>query len=185
MSTSYEGGYREELSRLTPGLRQFARALVWDHNPEAADDLVQTTLVRALGSDQKRSGDRLLIWLLAILVEAHRRRAAEVSADHKVNVGGQGGGRSHGWDVARNASSSASLLGTLPLEGRESFLLITLLRLTYAQAAETLGVSIGTVVARLIRARDALSRAENEGALAPLKAARPQKATAPYLRVVK
>ena len=190
MATARETAYREELTRLTPGLRQFARALLHDNNAEAADDLVQATLVRALASDQRRSGERLVIWLMSILTTLHRAQVVEVSADHQVSAEartGKSGGRRQVWDKARSPSQpQTALLGALPLECREVLLLVSLVRLTYAQVAETLGVSINTVVGRLARGREHLGRTDFADSFVPHpQASATRRPAAPYLRVVK
>jgi RNA polymerase sigma-70 factor (ECF subfamily) len=73
--------FRHQLLGVIPRLRRYARSLVFD-NP-AADDLVQTTLERALAHwhqfDQRRD---LLVWVLSIAHNAHldqRRRDARLS----------------------------------------------------------------------------------------------------------
>src|SRR5512139_4118148 len=73
--------FRDQLLGVIPRLRRYARSLVFD-NP-AADDLVQTTLERALAHwhqfDQRRD---LLVWVLSIAHNAHldqRRRDSRLS----------------------------------------------------------------------------------------------------------
>ena len=182
--------YRDELARLTPGLRQVARALVSDHGLETADDLVQATLVRALESDHGRRGDRLQLWLLSILIGLHRSHAMSLKAEHQATAGGRstqaGAGRSHGWDLPRVATGTAAQLGQIPLECREVLLLVVLAGLSYPQAAEAVGASINTVVARLARGRELLGTLRGEGN-GPSNG-QPAKAsgrTPSYLRVVK
>ena len=73
--------FRQQLLGVIPRLRRYARSLVFD--AAAADDLVQTTLERALAHwhqfDQRRD---LLVWVLSIAHNAHldqRRRDARLS----------------------------------------------------------------------------------------------------------
>src|SRR5258706_10352768 len=68
--------FRQQLLGAIPRLRRYARSLVFD--PSAADDLVQTTLERALAHwhqfDQRRD---ILVWTLSIAHNAfmdERRR---------------------------------------------------------------------------------------------------------------
>ena len=182
--------YRDELARLTPGLRQVARALVSDHGAETADDLVQATLVRALESDQGRRGDRLQLWLLSILIGLHRSHALSLKAEHQMTAGGRntqaGAGRLHGWDLPRPPTGTAAQLGQLPLECREVLLLVVLAGLSYPQVAEAVGASINTVVARLARGRELLGTLGREGGAPPNnKPAKTNARTPSYLRVVK
>ena len=62
--------FRQQLLAAIPRLRRYARSLVFDAH--AADDIVQTTLERALAHwhqfDQRRD---LLVWAIAIAHNAH------------------------------------------------------------------------------------------------------------------
>jgi RNA polymerase sigma-70 factor, ECF subfamily len=181
-------GYRDELARLTPNLRRYARALVRNHHTEAADDLVHATLLRALNGDQARRGTRLLCWLMSILTTVHREQVRDVNAEQKLGSGGSDarfvGGAS--WKEARR---DPALLSSIPLEYREALLLVVLENLSYAQVADCLGLSINTVATRVARARDYLVRAQagwsSDTAAAGGAAAKAPRAAAPYLRVIK
>ena len=77
--------FRQQLLGVIPRLRRYARSLVFDAS--AADDLVQTTLERALAHwhqfDQRRD---LLVWVLSIAHNAHldqRRRDARLSPEQR------------------------------------------------------------------------------------------------------
>ena len=59
---------------------------------------------------------------------------------------------------------SAQALLRLPDEQREVVLLVGLEQLSYAEAAEVLGVPMGTVMSRLARGRERLRRLLEEGA---------------------
>lgn len=193
MTAARDVCYRNELGRLTPTLRQFGRALVQDQAPETADDLVQASLVRALACDQRRHGERLLIWLLGTMTNLHRSQCALLSADHQVTAGSRhttsGATLSRGWDLSRpRRRGAASALGELPVECREVLLLATLAKLSYPQIAETLAVSISTVLTRLSSAREQLERS-HFGERMPQAQSRPSAGckvkAVPYLRVVK
>lgn len=188
METIRDTGYRDELARLTPGLRRFARALVRHHAVDAADDLVQATLTRALGGDQNRRGAKLHIWLVSILVGLHRDQVRDLSAEQRIGfAGGEapvfGGGA---WKANRR---DPAMLGSVPLEYREALLLVVVEGMSYAQVAECLGLSATTVATRVARARDYLARAQaGWSAEAPAAAGAGQRAVraqATHLRVVK
>ena len=151
--------FRQQLLGAIPRLRRYARSLAFDAS--AADDLVQTTLERALAHwhqfDQRRD---LLVWTLSIAHNAYmddRRRHARLPlAD---------GGETHGSIEERHAAHSPDIglrldliaaLKQLPLEQREPLLLVTLEQLSYAECAELLHIPIGTVMSRISRARAAL-----------------------------
>lgn len=191
MTVIRDAGYRNDLAHLTPTLRRFARALVPDHSVEVADDLVQATLVSALAAGQERRASRLPLALLTTLVGLNRARAHEATADRvSVRSGASqtGSGRGSHWNPPQPShASDGAALGTMPLECRETLLLVVLEKLTYTQVAEVLGVSLNAVMARLSRAREHLARTSAVSISAPRIAAavtRPREPVA-YLRVVK
>lgn len=164
------------IEALIPALRRFAWSLLRD--PEAADDLVQDTLERALGRWHLRRPDGdLKAWLFTILYNSHisgRRRSArqarllgEVAsqAEHATS-GGAGDASVHFREVLRR-------LDELPEEQRNVLLLVGVEGLGYDEAAQALGVPVGTVMSRLSRGRERLRRALESRA-----------ATPPALRVV-
>lgn len=149
--------FRQQLLVTIPRLRRYARSLAFD--PAAADDLVQTTLERALAHwhqfDQRRD---ILVWTLSILHNAfmdERRRekrmqAMEVEGRHAVEEL-----QAPATDVGLRLDLVAAL-GRLSVEQREPLLLVTLEQLSYAECAEVLHIPIGTVMSRISRARAAL-----------------------------
>ena len=148
------------LEEQIPRLRRYARALTRD--PSRADDLVQDTLVRALAKQHLwQAGTNLRAWLFTLM---HNQHVNDVRRSNR-----EGGNV----DVAEMASvlvattdptASRQLreleraLARLPLEQREAILLIGLEGLRYDEAAEILGVPIGTVRSRLSRGRDSLRK---------------------------
>ena len=143
-----------------PYLRRYARALTG--GAEAADDLVQDSLERAIARfDQFRSGTNLRAWLFTIVhnmrCDQHRRlvrRPMEIPID----------------DASQHASTRASqadalhladfrrAFGRLSEPHREVLALVGLEGLDYQRAAVILGVEVGTVKSRVFRAREALRR---------------------------
>lgn len=141
-----------------PGLRRYAWALL--REDEAADDLVQDTLERAIRhwGQRRRDGD-LKAWLYTIqrnlFLNAVRQR------------------RSRGIQVGMEALDDAPPLAEAPdahaglrdiLDGlnaltedqRSVLLLVGVEDLSYEQAAQVLNVPLGTVMSRLSRARGRL-----------------------------
>lgn len=153
---------RKELLALLPRLRRFARGLVG--NTDEADDLVQTACERAIRNiDQWHLGTRLDSWMYRIVqsawidaVRARRTRdnyAKVVAATTLASTGGE--------KDAMNRLTLQSIqeaLQQLPNEQRVVVLLICVEELSYAQAAEVLGVPVGTIMSRLARGRLALRR---------------------------
>ncbi len=142
-----------------PRLRRYARSLI--HDTGSADDLVQTTLERALSHwhqfDQRRD---LLVWLLSIAHNAfmdQRRRDSRLSIiDPALVEAQQDALRSDpGVDVGLRIDLLAAL-ARLPLDQRVPLLLVSVEQLSYAECAEALGIPIGTVMSRVSRGRAAL-----------------------------
>lgn len=140
-----------------PALRRYAFALVRDH--EAADDLVQDCLERALSRWLLRRRDGpLRAWLFAILrnlyIDAYRRRrrrGSDVALD-ETNP------------IAVDATQDSGLglrdlfaaLDQLPEEQKSILLLVGVEDLSYEEVARVLGMPLGTVMSRLSRARQKL-----------------------------
>ena len=147
---------------MLPDLRAFARFLARDR--VLADDLVQDALVRALGAlHQYQRGTSLKAWVFTILRNAYyeqgRRRRRELALDDaqaNAQPATQGaldaGSRAELHDLQR-------LLWTLPPLQREALILVGAQELSYEEAAVICRVPVGTVKARVSRARTALARA--------------------------
>lgn len=149
--------FRQQLLDALPRLRRYARSLLADGH--AADDLVQATLERALTHwhqyDQQRS---LLAWLLGIAHNAHldtlrrdRRVTTMDPADVQSAQEATPAGRAESDPGLRLDVLKA--LNALATEQREVLLLVSVECLSYAEAARTLGIPIGTVMSRISRAR--------------------------------
>ena len=163
--------FRQQLLGTLPRLRRYARSLVFDAS--AADDLVQTTLERALAHwhqfDQRRD---ILVWTLSIahnafLDERRRdRRASWVDGDAVIDAL-----PAIGNDLGLRLDLLAAL-ARLPVEQRQPLLLVTLEQLTYAECAEVLHIPVGTVMSRISRARTALRELLDGRAPAPARSLR-------------
>ena len=149
--------FRQQLLATIPRLRRYARSLVFDAS--AADDLVQTTLERALAHwhqfDQRRD---ILVWTLSIahnaFMDDRRRERRTVVADpHELNAAEEL--QAPAADIGLRLDLVAAL-GQLSVEQREPLLLVTLEQLSYAECAEVLHIPIGTVMSRISRARATL-----------------------------
>jgi RNA polymerase sigma-70 factor (ECF subfamily) len=151
---------RVELVALLPDLRAYARFLA--ARSAEADDLVQEALARALAAlDQLRPGSNLRAWSFVILrnvfFEQARRRRTERAALER-------GALAHETTApAQHARSELADLQrcifTLPPLQREALVLVGAQGMSYEEAAEICGVPVGTVKARVSRARAALARA--------------------------
>lgn len=158
----------DQLRELIPRMRRFAVSLT--RNPATADDLVQSSLEKALTAwaDKRSQGD-LRAWLFAILyrqfLDAHRRsrrykRMLEFFTgasedDHEPSV-----------ERTVVAQSTLQAFERLNPEQRALLLWISVEGLSYKEVAEILDVPIGTVMSRLSRARQAL-RQLSDGEITP------------------
>lgn len=155
---AFEDEARREMLRMLPDLRGFARFLVRDR--AAADDLVQDTVVRALGAlRQFRPGTNLKAWLFTILrnlfFEQARRRKRETAMLSAQLPGEEAVGDS---SALADLKDLQRLLWTLPTLQREALVLVGAQGLTHEEAASICNVPIGTMKARVSRARAALAR---------------------------
>ena len=147
---------------MLPRLRRFARALTGQASD--ADDIVQSAVERALMRlDQFQPGSRLDAWLLTIVRNAWidearaRQRRSRVFADAELGerVGDGGETAAH---AKLEANEVRIAMQSLPEEQREAVALVCVDGLAYREAAEVLGVPIGTLTSRLARGREALQR---------------------------
>lgn len=151
---------RAQIASLLPDLRAYARFLARDRS--AADDLVQDTVLRALAAlEQFQLGTNLKGWLFTILrnafYEQTRRRKREIAAMERQGVNEEA-------QAPRQLNQAAltdlqRLLWTLPPLLREALVLVGAQELSYEEAAEICGVPVGTMKARVSRARSQLARA--------------------------
>ena len=146
------------VEREIPRLRRYARALT--RAADRADDLVQDTLVRALTKGHLwQPGTDIRAWLFTIMhnqyVNTVRRQACETATVDVEQV-------SSTLVATSDPTSSWQLreldcaLARLPDEQREVILLVGLEGMAYEDAAQILGVPIGTVRSRLSRGRETL-----------------------------
>lgn len=163
------------MSALIPRLRRFARSLTTD--PAAADDLVQTTLERALTrGGSRRDETALQPWLFSVLyrqfIDEHRRatRWRRVAA----LFAGEEDARPPTPDQVFESRTSLAAFVRLPTEQRALLMLVSVEGLSYREAAAVLGIPIGTVMSRLSRARQALRAMADE-----------QEPAAPVLRALR
>jgi RNA polymerase sigma-70 factor (ECF subfamily) len=153
---------RDALADQIPRLRRYARALI--RNRELADDLVQDTLERALANDELfQEGTDLRAWLFTMMhnVYVNTIRKASARAAH-VDIDDESMANSDKIAFAPDPSRQLTLrdldhaLQLLPVDQREVVLLVGLEEMTYADAASTLGIPLGTVMSRLSRGRERL-----------------------------
>lgn len=139
---------------LIPALRRYAWGLC--RHAQDADDLVQDSLVRAMSAwDRRRADGNLRSWLFTILYNgfvSQRRRDRFVVPNQHAEEPTASATQEH----RALLSEMDRALATLPEEQRSVLLLIAVEEFSYAEAAETLGIPVGTVMSRLSRARERL-----------------------------
>lgn len=149
---------RQEIAALLPRLRRFGRTLA--HSREDADDLVQVAIEKALTrTDQWTPGTRLDSWMFRIMqnawideLRARERRGQTFLPEEDGEHVGDSSASGSQLDailvrkaVAKLSDEHRAVVGLVLVEGQ-----------SYQEAAEVLGVPVGTVTSRLARAREAL-----------------------------
>ncbi len=147
----------DDIVALIPRLRRFARTLTRD--PHDADDVVQIALERALSRlDQWHRDARLDSWLFKIVRNAWIDEVRSRGRRDRV-FAGEEAGEHVGVDAMAGQTdllSVQSAMAMLPEEQRTTVSLVLVEGLSYQEAADVLGIPVGTLTSRLARARDAL-----------------------------
>ncbi|TVR23633.1 MAG: sigma-70 family RNA polymerase sigma factor [Nitriliruptor sp.] len=153
--------FREQVLPELEVLYRVARRLTGSNSD--AEDLVQDTLLKAYRAFDRFDGRYLRAWLLTIMRNHHRnqlRKRRPDLLDDEVAQRLPG----HGQDARRDGVDERAFhddldpvvreaLGSLSPKHRSVIALVDLDGLTYREAAELLGVPVGTVMSRLHRAR--------------------------------
>lgn len=150
---------REDMIACIPALRRFGESLT--KNRDAADDLVQETLERALRKLHLYQPTGSLVgWLCTIMRHQFldQRRRKPLSQEYvrdidTTRVLGQPASQEDTVMLKRVAAA----LDSLPAEQRDTVRLVAVEGLSYEEAAQRLGIPIGTVRSRLSRARRVLN----------------------------
>jgi len=162
-------------------LARVARSLT--HNGADAEDLVQETLLSAFRAIDRFDGAHPRAWLLTIMRNAelkrHRRRRPRLLYE---------GETVESWSATDPDSACASpeqvvvgrefdavvaqSLAALPDRHRQVVELVDIDGLSYAEAAEVIGVPVGTVMSRLHRARSRIRHRLTAAGLAPKRSMR-------------
>jgi RNA polymerase sigma-70 factor (ECF subfamily) len=148
----------EQLRELLPRMRRFAGSLTRD--PSSADDLVQSSLEKALTSwASKRPEGDLRAWLFAILyrqfLDGHRR-SRRYSRMLELFTGSKEDHFEPSVERTVVARSTLEAFERLNAEQRALLVWVSVEGLSYNECAQILDVPVGTVMSRLSRARQAL-----------------------------
>jgi RNA polymerase sigma-70 factor, ECF subfamily len=168
---------RAGLPGLVPEL--YGRALRLTRSTAAAEDLVQDTVERAMrfeGSYQM--GTNLRAWMHQILFSVFVSRCRRLRREQKAM--GVLQSDPCAWTSNDSPRPMAGLspavvraLAELPAQFREAVMLVDLEELAYKDAAERLGVPLGTVMSRLHRGRRLLAEALRQAPMVAASASLP------------
>jgi RNA polymerase sigma-70 factor (ECF subfamily) len=168
--------FKAELLSLLPRLRRYALAKAG--TSEGADDLVQATCERAWRArDQWTPGTRMDYWTFRIMKNLYIDEIRAASA-RGIDAGPEALEQvpDHQW--TRRVEGSMTLaqvsdaMQQLPAPMRDVLALVPIEGLSYREAAEVLGVPVGTVMSRLARARaELMSRLNLTGDVTDWRAA--------------
>ncbi len=167
---------RASIVEVLPDLKRRAARLALD--PSAADDLVQDTVERALRfADHYDPGSNLRGWayqvLYSVFVTGYRRRRRERRCLEVLTTTPSAWTRRSPFPSPEaqmgQTRSTAAAVAALPPAFRDAVTLVDLGQHTYREAADLLGVPLGTVMSRLHRGRRMLAERlgdDSTGALA-------------------
>jgi RNA polymerase sigma-70 factor, ECF subfamily len=148
---------RLQLVSLLPRLRRFGVSLT--RSRDRADDLVQAACERALRAEEQwQPGTRLDSWMFRIMrnlwiddLRKAKTQGPHDDIDGEFDISGEDGVRTVELRSEGNAVEQA--IQRLPEEFRSVLVLVCIEEMSYREAADVLGVPIGTVMSRLARAR--------------------------------
>ena len=146
--------FKRELVTLIPHLRAFARTLTGD--PTAADDLAQDAMMKAWDARASfQLGTNMKAWTFMILrnqfYSEKRRSWRSVGLDQETAERTLVANTKFDSAIALDDLRQAMMM--LPESQREALILIGAGGFSYEEAAEVIGVAVGTVKSRVSRAR--------------------------------
>lgn len=162
--TPQDDDLRMQLVALLPRLRRFARGLTGSR--DEGDDLLQQGCEKALSRlDQFERGTRLDRWMLQIIKTTHidrlrqsNRRQTAAFTDDVIALFPFDARIEEQTAARQELAIVRETVMALPEEQREVLILVVADGMSYEDAASILGIPQGTVMSRLCRARQKLSR---------------------------
>ncbi|MEM8750653.1 MAG: sigma-70 family RNA polymerase sigma factor [Pseudomonadota bacterium] len=154
---SVPSAFKTELLSVIPSLRAFALSLT--RSSDRADDLVQEALMKAWNKHNLYlEGTNLKAWVFTIMrnefYSQMRKRGREVQDSDGILAANLASHPQQEGHMDMNDFRSA--LETLPEDQREALMLIGANGFSYEEAADIIGVAIGTIKSRVSRARNRL-----------------------------
>lgn len=149
--------FKKRLAAARP--RLYRTALVWTHNRDMAEDLVQETSTKALeNSRQLRDIGALNAWLFRIMINnwrdyLRRNPATEDIDDHEACTYHTPETNNTRLETIQSVRSAVM---QLPDAFKQTLMLVDLEEFSYIETAKILNIPVGTVMSRLSRARSRL-----------------------------
>jgi len=155
-SRRFDGSQAASMLQFIPALRAFATSLTG--RADAADDLVQETLARAIAHiGSFEPGTNMCAWLFTIL----RNVVFSESRKKRRDMAYRAECTQH-WKTHPEQNGKVEMLRMrqalmqLPSEQRQAIILVGASGLSYDEAAGVIGCAVGTVKSRVSRARERL-----------------------------
>lgn len=166
-SSAADEAMRAALVAALPRLRRFCRAMTG--SAQDGDDLMQSTVERALArADRFEPGTRIDSWMFRIAQNLHidsaratARRGTAIAIDNLPDTAGEDGRTTV--EQRSDLAAAQRALQAVPDDQRAAFLLVVVEGMSYREAAEALGVPVGTIMSRLARARGRIESAIGRG----------------------
>jgi RNA polymerase sigma-70 factor (ECF subfamily) len=139
--------------------RLYRMAYAWTGNPHLADDLVQQTLLKALGNQkQLRDISAAGGWLFRIMANCltdYRRAKREFLSGENLEIIDKATPETR-LKEEQLIQKVRQAVQKLPINHRQVVTLVDLEEFSYASVAQILDIPVGTVMSRLCRGRRAL-----------------------------
>lgn len=151
----------QELTCHVESMRRYAYVLCRDHHD--ADDLIQESLAKAIaGAHTFDEGRSLRVWLFAILhntfISSKRQYVQRTRAAAFIDAMSDQTVVSPEQEQRVEAHHTVRMLSRLSPDQQAALNLIALEGMSYHEAAEVLGIPVGTLMSRLARGRERLRR---------------------------
>jgi RNA polymerase sigma-70 factor (ECF subfamily) len=147
--------FREEILACLPRLRAFARSM--GGSSHAADDLIQSTVVRALAAEERfQIGTNMMAWLFTILRNVHTSELRGRVVRNHISLEDVPDYRLQAPAAQISAVENRELqeaLKAVPVKQREAVILVVMVGCTYDEAASICGCEVGTIKSRVNRAK--------------------------------
>jgi RNA polymerase sigma-70 factor, ECF subfamily len=151
--------FREQVLECLPRLRAYARAM--GGSADAADDLLQAMVVRALAAERRfEMGTNMMAWLFTIMRNLHTSELRSRNLRHSQSLEDLPEHLFQAPAAQLTAIQNRELheaLKQVPHNQREALVLIVMVGCSYDEAALICGCEVGTIKSRVNRAKARLA----------------------------